>query len=167
MNNIEIWKDIPGYEGLYKVSSIGRVFGEKKKGLLNPFNNRGYLRVTLFKNGVGKHYSIHRLVAVTFIPNPMQLPQINHINENKSDNRVENLEWCDIDYNVNYGTCRERAMKKHRKPVLQFTLDGKFVKEWNAARTAEKTFSNTFGRICAVCKGYKKSAYGYKWEYKK
>ena len=166
MNNIEIWKDIPGYEGLYKVSSLGRVFGEKKKGLLNPFNNRGYLRVTLFKNGVGKHYSIHRLVAVAFIPNPIQLPQINHINENKSDNRVENLEWCDLEYNVNYGNRRGKAVQKTRKPVLQYTLTGEFVKEWDAARTAEKTLSKSYGKICSVCKGNRKSAYGYIWRYK-
>ena len=120
MNNEEIWKDIIGYEGLYQVSSLGRVrsldrYDERncfRKGkVLSPgIKPDGYLVVVLSCNGKHKTIKVHRLVAQAFIPNPDGLPQVNHKNEDKSNNRVENLEWCDAKYNINFGTARIRSI---------------------------------------------------------
>lgn len=125
----EEWKDIKGYEGLYQVSNLGRVrslsryvkhrtiYILKGKLLKQRTRGKGYLAVTLCKNSKLKHYYVHRLVAEAFIPNPNNLPQVNHKDENKSNNCVDNLEWCDDKYNTNYGTRNERhsmAIKKRR-----------------------------------------------------
>lgn len=114
----EIWKDIKGYEGLYQVSNIGRVkslkrhrrgsgkelvcVNEKIKALQD--NGHGYMTTTLYQNNKGQVVYIHRLVAVAFISNPNNLPCVNHINEDKSNNSASNLEWCSYEYNNNYGT---------------------------------------------------------------
>ena len=113
----EIWKDIKGYEGLYKVSNLGRVksvhFNHSKKvteKILKPIKDRdGYVDAFLYKNGKVKHFKMHRLVAEAFIPNPNNLPQINHIDENVNNNRVDNLEWCTVGYNINYGKRNEKV----------------------------------------------------------
>lgn len=118
MNNEEIWKDIIGYEGLYQVSSLGRVRSLDKYDSMNRFyegrilklfaDRLGYLSVVLYSNSKRKHYLVHRLVAEAFIHNPDNLPQVNHKDENPSNDNVENLEWCDGKYNVNYGTRIDR-----------------------------------------------------------
>lgn len=113
MNN-EIWKDIEGYEGLYQVSNKGRVksFHSGEGKIMKPGTHPlGYKSVTLFKDKKGKVAKVHRLVAQAFIPNPENLPVINHKDENPSNNNVENLEWCTQKYNLNYGTCQERKEK--------------------------------------------------------
>ena len=120
---MEEWKSIPGYEGLYEVSNLGRVKSlEKyrynnggkqllKERILRPIKTRtGYFILSLYKNKTYKYYLIHRLVALTFIPNPDNLPMVNHLDEDKTNNRVENLEWCTAKYNSNYGTSIERAI---------------------------------------------------------
>ena len=99
----EIWKDIQGYEGIYQVSSHGRVRSKHK--IMKPQNDNGYMRILLRKNGKVKRYSVHRLVAIAFIDNPYNLPVVNHKDENKGNNYVENLEWCTHKYNTNYGNC--------------------------------------------------------------
>ena len=121
----ELWKDIEGYEGLYQVSSLGAIrsldryrnrpsksgnmYIQRYKGkVLKQTLNDGYFTIYLHKDGVNKFYSVHRLVAKAFIPNPNNLPQVNHKDENKQNNCVENLEWCTAKYNVNYGTAIER-----------------------------------------------------------
>ena len=120
---IEEWRPIVGYEGLYEVSSYGRVRSldkyvksksksyrlHKGKVLISEKNTRGYLSVVLSYNGKHKAITVHRLVAQAFIPNPNNLPEINHKDEDKTNNNVENLEWCDHKYNVNYGTRNIRA----------------------------------------------------------
>lgn len=124
MNENEVWKDVVGYEGLYKVSDRGNVFsvgrmslhGRKIGGrMLKPRHNKdGYLRVNLYNNGKRKTKYIHRLVTEVFIPNPNNLPQVNHRDEDKTNNNVENLEWCTSKYNTNHGTRTERLSKKVR-----------------------------------------------------
>ena len=123
MTEEEIWCPIRGYEGIYEVSDQGRVksIGYGKERILRPGRNTcGYLLVGLRKNREQKWYLVHRLVAQAFIPNPDNLPQVNHKDENKTNNSVQNLEWCDRKYNCNYGTRNQRISK----PVLQFTKDG-------------------------------------------
>ena len=101
----EIWKDIKGYEGLYQVSNFGRVKSSTKI-LANRLSKRGYYIVTLYKNAKGVTKTVHRLVAQAFIPNPDNLPQVNHKDENKLNNRVDNLEWCTAKYNINYSSAK-------------------------------------------------------------
>ena len=107
----EVWKDIEGYEGLYQVSNMGRVKSLRNNILMSPRDEgHGYYQVNLYKDGKSKMFRVHRLVAFAFIPNddPINKNEVNHINEIRNDNRVENLEWCDRKYNVNYGTRTER-----------------------------------------------------------
>lgn len=121
---MEEWKSIPGYEGLYEISSYGRVKSleisyvrkdgrmyHKPEIILKPNYVSGYLRVGMYKNKTFKYYLIHRLVAQAFLPNPDNLPEVNHLDEDKSNNRVENLEWCDRSYNMNYGTLQQRRIQ--------------------------------------------------------
>ena len=112
----EIWKDIDGYEGLYQVSNLGRVKSlhhNKEKILKGSYNSKGYYFVKLCKNGISKSIFVHRLVAQEFIPNPDNLPIVNHKDENPRNNNVDNLEWCTQKYNANYGTVRERQAQTY------------------------------------------------------
>ena len=106
----EIWKDIQGYEGLYQVSNYGRVKSLHKgeRILTLGRTTRGYSGITLYKHGKLQPFSVHRLVAMAFIPNPHNLPMVNHKDECRTNNNVENLEWCDSLYNSRYGNCRKK-----------------------------------------------------------
>ena len=173
MNN-EVWKDILGYEGLYKISDKGRVksIGYKKERILKPGRDKyGYLLVSLCKNHKIKYCHIHRLVALTFILNPNNLPQVNHKDEDKTNNRVENLEFCDRKYNCNYGTRIQRINEKNTngklsKPVIQYTKTGEFIKKWKSTKDVERNLGYACGHISNCCNGKYKSAYGYVWRYK-
>ena len=162
----EIWKDIEGYEN-YQISSFGRVksvkFGKEK--ILKPRIKKGYLLVDLYKNGKRKMCSIHRLVAMTFLPNSQNLPQVNHIDENSLNNKVDNLEWCTSKYNINYGTRTQRCVEKISKPVLQYTKDGFFIKEWKSTMDVYRNLGYCYQSISACCLGKIKSAYGFLWKY--
>ena len=170
----EIWCPIKGYEGIYEVSDQGRVksIGYGKERTLKPGRNtQGYLQVKLCKNGEKKMYLVHRLVVQTFIPNPDNLPQVNHKDENKENNSVQNLEWCDRKYNVNYGTRIKKISEKMTngklsKPVLQFTKDGVFVREWKSTHDVERNLGYFHNNISYCCTGRYKSAYGFIWKYK-
>lgn len=107
----------------------------------------------------------HRFVAECFIPNPNSLPEVNHINEIKTDNGVENLEWCNHKYNMNYGTRNERDAKAKSKTVYQYTKDGVFVAEYLSAHEVERLFGYSQSHISACCCGKQKTAYGYIWSY--
>ena len=169
MNENEVWKDIKGYEGHYQVSDKGRVKSVKfgKERILKPVRDtKGYLAVQLCKNGEIKRCFVHRLVAQTFIQNPNNLPHINHKDEDKTNNSVQNLEWCDSKYNNNYGTHNQRVAEKRSKPVLQYTLDCEFVKEWKSQSDVERNLGYSQRNISACCRGKYKSLYGYVWKYK-
>ncbi len=161
----EIWCPINGYESIYEVSDKGRVRSLKfgKERILKPRRNpEGYLKVCLYKNGEHKDYKVHRLVAKIFIPNPDNLPEVNHRDENKENNSVQNLEWCDRKYNINYGTRNQRISK----PVLQFTKDGEFVREWKSTHDVERNLGYYNQNISSCCTGRYKSAYSFIWKYK-
>lgn len=108
---MEIWKDVPNYEGIYQASNLGRIKQSQYNHILKPILHNRYYCVGLSKDGKVKQYRLHRLIAETFIPNPDNLPQVNHKDENKLNNNVDNLEWCDSKYNNNYGTKGARISK--------------------------------------------------------
>ena len=161
----EIWCPIKGFEGLYEVSDKGRVrslkFG-KERILKSVRMQKGYLTVGLYKNGDEKRCYVHRLVAKTFIPNPQNLPEVNHKDENKENNSVKNLEWCDQKYNINYGTRTQRISK----PVLQYTKSGEFVREWKSATDVQRNLGYFGTYISKCCTGRYKSAYNFIWKFK-
>lgn len=160
---IEEWKDILGYEGLYQVSNIGRIklLHFNKELLLKPCFDGRYYHITLFKNGKPKLYNIHRLVAKTFVPNPKNLPCVNHKNENKKDNRAGNLEWCTYKYNLNYGTSQKRRASKQCKPVICIETG----KKYKSMVDAGKQMGIGYKHIGDCCKGKRNIANGYHWKY--
>lgn len=167
----EIWKDIKGYEGIYQVSSIGRVKNINSNRILKDSNRNGYRRVVLCKNSIKKHKNIHRLVAEAFIPNPHNLQQVNHINEIKTDNRVENLEWCTASYNNTFGSRINRIKKsltngKKCKRIEQFSILGLFIREWISGSEIENSLGYDQGNISKCCLGKSKTAYGFIWKFK-
>ena len=169
MTEEEIWCPVKNYESLYEVSDQGRVksIGYGKERILKPFRNKGgYLLVGLCKNGEQKKCKVHRLVAQTFIPNPDNLPEVNHKDEDKENNSVQNLEWCTDKYNTNYGTRTQRQAEKLSKPVLQYTKSGEFVKDWKSNQDIEQKLGNNHGNISIYCNGKRKSSNGFVWKYK-
>ena len=174
MTEEEIWCPVKNYESLYEVSDQGRVKSLKfgKERILKPLRNlKGYLLVNLYKNGERKTYRVHRLVAKTFTPNPHNLPEVNHKDENKENNSVQNLEWCDSKYNNNYGTRNQRSAKARMnnnlsKPILQFTNDGEFVREWKSTVDVQRNLGYAHQNISSCCTGKIKSSYGYIWKFK-
>lgn len=165
MIEIEEFRDVPGYEGLYEVSNLGRVKNIKTGRILKPHKHRGgYLLINLCKSGTMRTDLIHRLVANSFLPNPQNLPCVNHKDEDKTNNAISNLEWCTYEYNNNYGTRNERMAEKKSKPVLQFDLLGNFIREWTSIRQAIR--DTGVNNIAFVLSGRLKTAGGYLWKYK-
>lgn len=160
----EIWKDIKGYEGLYKISNYGRVKSLNynhtgKERILKQNitgkgykNNKGYCSVQLFKNGIMKEHRIHRLVMETFVGKSNLT--VNHKNNITIDNRLENLEYMSNHDNIKYS---------QSKCVKQYTLDGVFIKEWNCINDAIR--ETKASHICDCCKGKRNSSKGFIWRY--
>lgn len=143
----------------------------KTNKTLKPQVCKGYFRVGLYRNDEYKHFFVHRLVAEAFIPNPLNLPQVNHKNENKQDNRVENIEWISAIGNSNHGTRNSRISKnntngKLSKPVLQYSLDGKFIKEWSSVCEVQRQLGFHQSNISACCNGKRRYAHSFIWKYK-
>lgn len=175
----EVWKDIPGYEGLYQASTYGKIkslsrYYKTGRGGMQLLPERilkasqvtnGYLGVALC-NGKQKAYTVHRLIALTFLPKwkPEHI-QVNHVDENKKNNCVENLEWCTVAYNNCYGTRLKRVGIANGKPILQYTLDGILVGSYQSATEAAKKFNTWRSIISDACRGKHKTAYGFVWKY--
>lgn len=174
----EIWKPIKNYEGIYEVSNLGNVkrltYSMKinprsytqcvhyNEHLLKPRPHRaGYQLVVLSKNGKATGYSVHKLVAEAFIPNPDNLSEINHKDEDKANNRVDNLEWCTRIYNNTYGTMQQRKAEKLRKSVL--CIETNII--YPSVREAAKQTGADRSSISACCKGKQKTTKGYHWKY--
>lgn len=167
----ETWKNIINYEGKYMVSNLGRVKsivwrGVKKETLFTPWlNKNGYPMVSLRKNGEKTGYSIHSLVWEAFngpVPDGLQ---INHINEDKTDNRLENLNLMTPSENCRWGTRTKRIVKKHKKPVIQMSLAGDEIFGYFSAIDAENELSIAHQSISKCCKNKMATAGGYKWRY--
>lgn len=191
MEEIEIWTPIKGFEGKLELSNLGRVkilnWGRTGKVKITEGtpDSKDYKIICTWKNGIRKNIYIHRLVGEYYLPNPLNLPQINHKiegPEGKKMNRVifnedmtinyekTTIEWCDPKYNMNYGTRTERATEantngKCSKPVLQFTVDGEFIREWPSAMECDR---NGFfqANVSACCRGEKPQYKGFIWRYK-
>ena len=153
-------KDIKNYEGRYAITSCGKVWSYISKKFLKPkVDKDGYLAVTLHKDGKSQTFSVHRLVAMAYIPNPNNLPEVNHKDEFKDHNWGNNLEWCDHTYNINYGTCRERIGDAHRgvskggKAVYCPELNEAF---WGVSEASVK-YNLDQGTLSKCCNGQRKS----------
>lgn len=154
-------KDIIGYEHEYAVTENGKIWSYKTNKFLNPGKHKcGYLQIALWQHNKPKYYFVHRLVAEAFIPNPNNLPQVNHKDEDKTNNNVCNLEWCDRKYNMNYGTMRERSTHNKAKEIRCVETN---VIYW-CAKEAERQTGIWATHICEACKNHNKTAGGYHWE---
>ena len=158
-------KKIEGYEN-YLIYRDGRVWSKNKNRFLKPRNLGAYLGVSLCKNGDTKNHYIHRLVANAFIPNPKNLPEVNHIDENKHNNDASNLQWVTRMQNVHHGTGLKRMGEKHSKAVLQIK-DGIIIARFQSASDAKRKTGICAENIRAACKGYNNVHYagGYEWKY--
>lgn len=183
----EIWKEIPGWEGLYMASNTGKIKGichfvVSKGGCLRrthsvvlkeKINKFGYLVVRLQDKSTSRDrfYMVHRLIANTFIPNTQNLPFINHKDEDKTNNCVDNLEWCTAKYNVNYGTCQERKIETQRlkhpnmKRIRQISMNGMLIREFISISDAARSVGVDKTRISRCCHNSNYSCRGFKWEF--
>lgn len=181
MTTNEEWRQVKGFEGRYEVSDLGRVRSLKrgtKSGfivrdeplVMNPnTSSKGYKWVYLYKSDVKYFCAVHRLVAEAFVPNPKGYDEVNHKDEDKSNNRVENLEWCTREYNMNYGTCVERFTMNNpnRRDIEQYTVDGVLVGRYASSMDAHRQTGIDNSAITKCCLGrkYFKTAGGYVWRY--
>ena len=172
----EIWRPVVGYNGLYDVSNLGRIRNAKTGVILKPqYTRTGYAVVWLYgkdrvANKNGKAFQLHRIVASAFCENVDSLPEVNHINEIKSDNRACNLEWCTHKHNSAHGTRGKRIGAanlngKRSKPVYQFTADGDFICSFPSMAEVQRSTGFRKGNIWKQMNGERETAYGYKWSH--
>ena len=179
----EIWRDIPGFEGLYQASNLGEIKSLEKEvwnahqmiarpeKILKPFSDKkGYLRVKLYKSGRNYTKKIHRLIAQTFLSNPDNKPEVNHEDGNKSNNKVNNLSWATTEENIRHayknGLIKRKKGKDNQlsKRVCQYDLQGNFIKEWECISKAQKELK--IKNISMVCCGKRNRAGMWLWRYK-
>lgn len=182
----EKWKPIKGYEGLYEVSNLGRINslygGQSNKGgiLKAAKDKKGYERICLTKNGQKRNYSVHRLVALTFIDNPHNKPQVNHIDGVHSNNSLLNLEWVTSSENHKHAwdnklrtftVDQEKHLRdmhsKQSVEVCQYDLNGKYIRSWKSISTASNELNIHHSNIVSACKLLTNSAGGFQWRYSK
>ena len=179
---------VKGYEQ-YFVNERGNIYSSISQKYLKPnITAGGYCTVELFRGGKSKRLLVHRIVAAAFIPNPNNLPEVNHKDENPLNNSVSNLEWCDHKYNMNYGTLQQRKREILKefysseriketarkngsimsKPVLQFSRDGNFINRYNSAKEASKKTGANHSHILECCHGKRyKTVNGFIWKFEK
>lgn len=188
---MEEWRPVVGFEGAYEVSNLGKVRSNTRmvigncgslwlrKGRIRKIytNDKGYRNVVLYHDGVMKRCSVHRLVAQAFIPNPLNLPYINHKDENPSNNIVfinpdgsinipkSNLEWCTAQYNSNYGSAIEKRIKNTQIPVGMYDDEGNMIRSFNSASEAGRVMNCDNSAILKCCKGQKVHVAKYKWKF--
>lgn len=165
----EIWKDIERYEGLYKISNLGRVKSLKrhsvnnantKDRILKPsLDRKGYQRVILSKNGIKSNNKIHRIVAEAFIANPENKPQVNHIDEDKTNNRVDNLEWMTNEENRNHGTAIKRMCITNSKPII--CTKGDMREKYASQKEFCLKYNLSSGHVSEVVSGKRKTVGGW------
>ena len=180
----EIWKDIPGFENGYQASNLGNIKSLEKKvwnrfqmvkrpeKILKPFTDKkGYYRVKLYKKCKCYTKKVHRLVAQTFIPNPLNKPEVNHEDGNKQNNAVSNLSWATTIENINHafktGLVKIKTGKDNKlsKKVLQLDLQENIIRKWDSIAEAQKELH--IQNVSSVCRGARKTAGGYKWTFVK
>lgn len=168
---VEEWRDVKGYENLYQVSRKGKVRSSHKgywEVLTSVVNRHGYNQYLFHKDGKRKNMRGNRLVAEAYIPNPDNLPFVNHKDENPANDCVENLEWCTAKYNNNYGTARQRSSINHSKnrPVCMFYVDGAFIREFYNINDAARFVDGAHTCILRCCNNKVFCYKGYIWRYK-
>ena len=169
MDRVEEWKDIEGYEGLYQVSNLGRVKSlnylhtGKEQILKNRLQNNNYLFVYLCKNSIKKNCSVHRLVAKAFLENPNNYPCVNHIDEDKTNNNINNLEWCTHKHNINHGTHNQRSVENRSIFIYCLETD----KIYNSLKQSSEELNIHHQHISMVLKSRSKQAKGYTFRYAK
>ena len=169
--SMQIWKDIEGYKGHYQISNYGNVRSLKKDAFLMKGGYlKGYKIINLWKNGTGKMFRVHRLVAAAFIPNPENKPCIDHIDGNRANNHADNLRWVTAKENSNNynapNTYKGKKINKGGKAVLQYDLEGNFIKEWVTTMEIQRQLNYHRSNISNCCNGLVKTAYNYIWRYK-
>lgn len=168
----EIWKPIVGYEGLYEVSNLGNVKSlnwkntKEEKCLYLKKHNKGYLQVELVKNKNKKMVLVHRIVAETFLENLSNKPQINHKDYNRSNNNVENLEWCTNSENMKHSALRKKSKPiKRNEKIIQYDFNGNIIKTWENCIAIKSKYKYNQTSIFECCEGKRKTAYGFIWRY--
>lgn len=167
MTDYEDWKEIKGFPN-YMISNFGNVWNKKRNRTVSTSkNNHGYMQVCLYNNGKKTVKTVHRIVAEAFLPNIYERDEVNHKDENKTNNNVNNLEWCNRKYNANYGTAIERTKeKKYKKTFMMDKITSKILKEFSSMQEASKETGIDYNNICSVCVNKRLTAGGYKWAHR-
>ena len=169
--DIEIWKDIPEYEGLYQVSNLGNIYSLiSSKKIKSVDRGNGYFMVGLSKNKKKTCLQVHRIVLTAFCPNVFDKPEVNHIDGNPSNNKLSNLEWCNRKENVWHSihvlkTPRKKNLPHFKKQISQFSKNGDFIQHWDSARQVQKLIGIKSTSITRCCKGRSRSAGKFIWKY--